>query len=89
MYEVAHDVTVFTVVGNVEAEQVLRHIMAFLTGAPTPLVLWDLTGGSLAGLSSQALRMIVEYAAPFTDRRQGGPAGAFEQKVTVLNFPPV
>ena len=72
LFDVENDVTVFTVVGDVDAEQVLSHIIAFLTGAPTPLVLWDITGDSLAGLSSKDLRMIVERAAPFADRRQGG-----------------
>ena len=72
LFEVENDLTVFTVVGEVDAEQVLSQIISFLTGEPTQLVLWDITVGSLERISSNDVRMIVERAAPFADRRKGG-----------------
>ena len=72
LFEGENDLTGFTVVGDVDAEQVLSQIISFLTGEPTQLVLWDITIGSLADISSDDLRRIVERAAPFADRRKGG-----------------
>jgi hypothetical protein len=67
-----HDVTVFTVGGAVDAAEVSGHIMAFLTGDPTPLVLWDIRAGSVAGLSLVDVMWIIKRAEPFADRRRGG-----------------
>jgi hypothetical protein len=67
-----HAVTVFTVVGAVEAAEVSGHIMTFLTGAPTPLVLWDIRAGSVTGLSLVDVLGIITRAEPFADRRRGG-----------------
>jgi hypothetical protein len=70
--EAENDLTVVTVVGKVDAEQVLRQIISFLTGEPTQLVLWDFREGSLADLSRADLQRIVKRGAPFADRRKGG-----------------
>src|SRR5262245_60668042 len=66
------DVTVFTVVGEVDAELLLTQILSFLKGEPTPLTLWDITQGTLEGISSRDLRWIVERMAPLAHRRKGG-----------------
>ena len=70
--EAANDLTVVTVVGEVDAGQVLSQIITFLTGEPTQLVLWDIRAGSLAGISRDELRMIVDTGAPYAVRRRGG-----------------
>jgi hypothetical protein len=67
-----HDVTVVTVVGAVDAAAVSGHIMAFLTGDPTPLVLWDIRAGSVTSLSIVDVMGIIKRAKPFADRRRGG-----------------
>jgi hypothetical protein len=67
-----HDVTVFTVVGAVEAAEVSDHIMAFLTGAPTQRVLWDFRTGSVTSLSIVDVLWIIQRAKPLADRRRGG-----------------
>ena len=67
-----HDLTVFTVVGAVEAAEVSGHIMAFLTGDPTPLVLWDIRAGSVTGLSIVDVLWIIKRGKPLADRRRGG-----------------
>jgi len=71
-FEQESDLTVFTVVGEVNAEQVLAEILAFLKEQPTQLVLWDITAGSLAGIPNVDLRRIVERAKKYTRRRKGG-----------------
>jgi len=70
--EAGKDLTVVTVVGDVDAGQVLSQIITFLTGEPTRLVLWDIRAGSLAGISREDLQMIVKRGAPYSDRRRGG-----------------
>lgn len=67
-----HDVTVFTVVGAVEAAEVSGHIMAFLTGDPTPLVLWDIRAGSVTSFSIVDVLGIIQRAEPVVGRRRGG-----------------
>jgi hypothetical protein len=66
------DLTLFEVVGDADAEHVLRQVVAFLHEAPTPLVLWDFSRGSMRVMTSQDLRAIATRAAPFTDVRRGG-----------------
>lgn len=70
--EAANDLTLVTVRGEVDAEQVLSQIITFLTGEPTRLVLWDFRAGSLARISPGELKMIAEKGAPYADRRRGG-----------------
>ena len=70
--DAAHDLTVFTVVGAVDAAAVSDHIMAFLTGEPTPWVLWDIRAGSVTGLSLVDVIGIIKRAKPFAARRRGG-----------------
>jgi len=66
------ELTIFAVNDEVEAEQVLKEIILFLTGTPTQLVLWDIRQGTLERISPSDLRMIVERASPFAGRRKGG-----------------
>ena len=72
MTDAEHDLTVFTVVGTVDAAAISDHIMAFLTGDPTPLVLWDIRAGSVTGLSLVDVMGIITRAVPVAERRRGG-----------------
>src|SRR5688572_32924018 len=64
--------TLFTIVGEADAHEVLTSVLAFLQEAPTQQVLWDIRGGKLTALSTYDLKMIVDRAGPFTDVRAGG-----------------
>src|SRR3954471_19824433 len=66
------DLTIVTLVGEVNAEEVASQIISFLTGEPTQLVLWDFREGSLASLSSKDIQMIIQRGAQFADKRKGG-----------------
>lgn len=70
--EAENDLTVVTVVGEVDEKQLLNQITSFLTGKPTQLVLWDLREGSLAKITGKDLRMIAQQGAKFADSRRGG-----------------
>ena len=67
--------TVFTVRGKANADEVIDEIVDFLNGAATPLVLWDFTAGSLAGIPSEGLQRIVEKGKQFAEIRLGGRTG--------------
>jgi hypothetical protein len=71
-FEEEKDLTVFSVVREVNAEQLLAEILGFLTGEPTQLVLWDITAGSLVRITARDLRMIAQKATKHADRRKGG-----------------
>jgi hypothetical protein len=64
--------TVFTVIDNIDAEQLLSRIVSFLTDKPTRLALWDLRTGSLADIASRDLQNIVAQGKQFADSRKGG-----------------
>ena len=65
-------VTMFTVVGEADALEILNQIVTFLREAPTMRVIWDIRNGTLSPLSPHDLRMIVERAGPLTHVRAGG-----------------
>jgi hypothetical protein len=66
------DLRVFTVTGEVTAEQVLEQILTVVVAEPTQFVLWDIRAGDLSSLSGMDARMIVERARPYVDLRKGG-----------------
>jgi len=66
------DLSVFTVVDDVDAKQILDEVLGFLTGEPTHLVLWDLRAGSLTRVTPSGFRMIAERATEMAYRRKGG-----------------
>jgi len=66
------DLTLFEVVGDADAEDVLRQIITFLHEAPTPLVLWDFSRGSMRVMTPEDLRVIAARALPYTHVRRGG-----------------
>ena len=83
-FESENDLTIFTISGAVDAEQLANQIISFLKGEPTQLVLWDITVGSLAAIPAKDLRTIVDLAAPFAHKRKGGRTAIL--CTTDLNF---
>lgn len=71
-FEAENNLTVFTVVGEISAEQILGQSIAFLADNPSQLVLWDFRLASLANISGAELRMMIEQGKPFADSRKGG-----------------
>ena len=71
-FDQENNLTLFTVVGEADAHEILTSVLAFLRESPTQQVLWDIRGGQLTTLSTNDLKMIVDHAGPFTDVRAGG-----------------
>lgn len=66
------DLTIVTVKGSVTFAEVRAHIVNFLGGEPTALVLWDIREGSLQEFSAESMRMLVSAGARDAVRRAGG-----------------
>jgi hypothetical protein len=57
-----HDVTVFTVVGELTADDITGAIKTDYSQTPTTHILWDLTEGSLSGMTAHAFRQVADVA---------------------------
>jgi hypothetical protein len=66
------NVTVFTVVGETDVQEVLTEVVTFLRDAPTLQVLWDIRRGALTSMSARDLRTVVQRAGPLAEVRAGG-----------------
>ncbi|HWA16038.1 MAG TPA: STAS/SEC14 domain-containing protein [Gemmatimonadales bacterium] len=67
-----HDVTLYTVAGELTPEEVIATIERDYATNPTTHILWDLTDGSLVGMTSAAFRRIADVAR---ERRRPTPEG--------------
>jgi hypothetical protein len=65
--------SVFIGWGQLTPDELVEAYADFLETGPTPLVLWDLSSASLAGMRSEDLRAVAKRAAELaTDRRPPG-----------------
>lgn len=56
------DVTLYTVIGDLTAEEIIATIEHDYANNPTTHVLWDLTDGSLSGMTAESFRRVAEVA---------------------------
>jgi|GEM_PF-861791 len=66
------DLTVFTVVGEVNAEQQIEAIRCFYDQGPTKNALWDLRRLEGPRISSEELRVILDASRHRQEARRGG-----------------
>ena len=64
--------TTHTVIGELSFEEIMTTHKQFWEGQPTRNVLWDLSMGSMALLSSGDLERIADYANLHSEKRAGG-----------------
>lgn len=63
--------TVFTVGGTVNVDELLANFRDFLEGEPTRLALWDFSGGTLAVMPDTLMSSITAMGMHAAPRRQG------------------
>lgn len=68
----ADDMTVFTVEGDLTADEIMQYSAEFYTTKPTKLVLWDATKGSVRRISTYDFQKIAEHMKKITTMRKGG-----------------
>lgn len=71
-FEKENDLTIFTVIGETNAKELIEQLELFLAGELTSLVLWDFTKGTMAKIPADGLREIVRKGKRHGVRRKGG-----------------
>jgi len=66
------DLTVFTVEGELSADQIIRYSSEYYMNNPTKYVLWDARKGSVHKINSDGFRMIAQQMQKYTIKRKGG-----------------
>jgi hypothetical protein len=64
--------TIHTVTGEVSFEEAMATLNTFYSGNPTLNVIWDLTAGTMSGLSSDQLEKILDSVSPASKKRTEG-----------------
>jgi hypothetical protein len=82
--EPENGITIFTVEGDLTADEILDYSLRFYDKNPTRLVLWDATRGTLNKVTGSDLRDIANAMKEHTRKREGGKTALVGQHG--LNF---
>jgi hypothetical protein len=67
-----NDLTVFTVIGKVTANEIISAITDFYEGSVTSNILWDLTKGDLSEIGSSDVEIIADLSVKYAEKRPSG-----------------
>lgn len=67
-----NDLIVFTVEGDLSAEEILKYSLKYYDSHPTKFVLWDATKGSVRNITTDAFREIAREIKKRISKRSGG-----------------
>lgn len=67
-----NDLTIFTVEGDLSADEILAYSKKYYVDNPTKLVLWDATKGSVSKITADDFRKIAKKMKIQTEKREGG-----------------
>ena len=67
-----NDMTVFTVIGKVTANELVAAISDFYEKSVTLNILWDLTKSDLSEISSSDVELIVNLSVKYAEKRSSG-----------------
>ena len=70
--EQENDLTIFTVEGELTANEIIKYSSKFYDKKPTKKILWDATKGSVSKITSGEFRKIAKEMKKFTKKREGG-----------------
>ena len=70
--EKSKNLTVFTVTGILDFNNIIPVVKDFYEADPTKHVLWDMTGTTVANFTSEEVRDIVHFKPRFEGRREPG-----------------
>ena len=66
------DLTIFTVEGDLSADEILEYSSTYYNENPTKLVLWDATEGTVGNIKAKDFRRISVAMKNHTKKRSGG-----------------
>ena len=67
-----NDMTVFTVIGKVTANELVAAISDFYENYVTSNILWDLTKGDLSEIRSSDVELIANLSVKYAEKRSSG-----------------
>ena len=67
-----NDMTVFTVIGKVTANELVAAISDFYENSVTSNILWDLTKSDLSEISSSDVELITNLSVKYAEKRPSG-----------------
>ena len=67
-----NDMTVFTVIGKVTANELVAAISDFYENDVTSNILWDLTKGDLSEIRSSDVELIANLSVKYAEKRSSG-----------------
>ena len=67
-----NDMTVFTVIGKVTANELVAAISDFYENSVTSNILWDLTKSDLSEIRSSDVELIVNLSVKYAEKRSSG-----------------
>ena len=70
--EAENDLTVFTVEGELTANEIISYSSEFYDKEPTKLVLWNALKGSFKNISNKDFQRIAKQMKVYTSKRKGG-----------------
>ena len=68
------DLTIHTVKGDVNAEEIIQRIKEYNTGEVTLRVIWDYSDAIIEDSSNEKLRSVLAAAGKYNEARKGGKA---------------
>lgn len=66
------DLTVFTIEGDLTADEIITHSSEYYLDKPTKYVLWDARNGTVQNISPDTFRKIANDMREITAKREGG-----------------
>jgi len=69
-----NDLTIHTVKGYVNAEEIIQRIEEYNAGKVTLRAIWDFSDASIEDSSSEKLRSVLAAAGKYNEARKGGKA---------------
>lgn len=66
------DLTIFNVIGDLTAEEILKYSTEYYELKPTKFVMWDATKGTVKNITTEDFRKIATEMKTYTQKRSGG-----------------
>ena len=66
------DLTIFTVIGDLSADEILKYSSEYYALKPTQLVLWDALKGTVGNITTEDFKKLAVEMREITQNRSGG-----------------
>ena len=81
-----NDLTIHTVKGDVNAEEIIQRIEEYNSGKVTLRVIWDFSDAIIEDSSNEKLRSVLAAAGKYNEVRKGGKAALVSTKTFLFGL---